>query len=472
MTKQEDELKMKIRTKNSCKIINKNNKKIKRYIKLISLSFLIILSIGFNVAFIIINYLPKKSDVAFAIQIEGIGTQINDLEDVFNCSWAPYKTSPVIYPELDSEMAGDNGNLYAPEIIYENGTYKMWYGGQSDDGHDQIHYAISDDGINWRKIGIAIPNNNYNHVNDPSVVKVNDTYYMFYTTAIISTNDVISLATSKDGLNWTIIGNVFLPSPVGNWDSFKVGRPSVIYEDGMFKMWYDGSEADPSDPSQIRPGTGRHVGYAFSYNGINWTRYSGNPIFLHGGAVDVEKIGSYYFIVEESNEGTIWGYSLNETDFHIIGFLFNKTGLDFDAYGHVTPFILKIDEKWVATYVGTTTDKCWCQNRISIWYPHLKINVENYKSQNVVPDIVQMEAQSRIELIFHENTQSTTLLRDPNDIDAYKAKISIYLKNGTKISSNLEKMKRNPDFSSYPDNMKNLFVFNSGCLKITRMDIV
>ena len=48
----------------------------------------------------------------------------------------------------------------------------MWYGGQGRDGHDRIHLAESDDGVNWVRRGVVLDNGEANHVNDPSVVKV------------------------------------------------------------------------------------------------------------------------------------------------------------------------------------------------------------------------------------------------------------------------------------------------------------
>ena len=52
----------------------------------------------------------------------------------------------------ESELAPHGkGNVYAPDILIENGTYRMWYGGQGEDGHDRIHYAESRDGLRWEK---------------------------------------------------------------------------------------------------------------------------------------------------------------------------------------------------------------------------------------------------------------------------------------------------------------------------------
>ena len=55
-------------------------------------------------------------------------------------------------------------------------------------------------------------------------------------------------------------------------------------------------------------------------------------------------------------------------------FLFEKTGSEFDLDGHVTPFILVENGKWVATYTGAAT-KSWNNNRIDVWYPMINVAI-------------------------------------------------------------------------------------------------
>ncbi|MEX2683384.1 MAG: hypothetical protein Q6373_017540 [Candidatus Sigynarchaeota archaeon] len=323
--------------------------------------------------FIAIMLFPLPAPApAPAIIVDNVHAPIGSLSQLSNGTvWMP-RQQYILEPTLDSEMAGGEqwgGNIYAPDIIIDDGIYKMWYGGQSSTGHDSIHFATSADGISWQKHGTVIPTGTNNHVNDPSVVKVDGTYYMYYTTAPVAELDEIWLATSNDSLSWVIRGQVIGPGVAG-WNSLKVGRPSVLYEGGMFKMWYDGSEEDPANPGQVKPGTGRHVGYATSPDGLTWTEFPGNPIFFNSGAIDVEHVDGKYVVVEESGNGIRWRTGTNETSFEPAShLLFSNTGTAFDMYGHVTPFIMKDDGKWVATYTGAATVKSWNKNRIDAWYP-------------------------------------------------------------------------------------------------------
>ncbi|MBN2152746.1 MAG: hypothetical protein JW839_14945 [Candidatus Lokiarchaeota archaeon] len=323
--------------------------------------------------FLVILFLPPPVPApAPSIVVDNVQSPVGSLSQLSNGTvWMPGQQY-LLEPALDSEMAGGvewGGNIYAPDIFADDGMYKMWYGGQSSSGHDSIHFATSADRVTWLKHGTAIPAGANNHVNDPSVVKVNGTYYMYYTTAPVAELDEVWLATSDDSFSWTIHGQVIGPNETG-WTSLKVGRPSVLHEAGIFKMWYDGSEEDPANPGHVKPGTGRHIGYATSPDGLNWTEWPGNPIFLHSGAIDVEHVDGKYVVLEESGSGIWWRTGTNETDFEPEGWLlFGNTGTAFDAYGHVTPFVMVEGGEWVATYTGAATVQGWNRNRIDAWYP-------------------------------------------------------------------------------------------------------
>jgi len=122
----------------------------------------------------------------------------------------------VLEPSGDQQSAPHGkGNIYAPEVIRENSTYRMWFGGQGRDGHDRIQLAESRDGLTWESRGVVLDNKDANHVNDPSVVKVGRTYFMYFTRAGTDIRDDIALATSEDGVTWADKGFVFRPSTDG-----------------------------------------------------------------------------------------------------------------------------------------------------------------------------------------------------------------------------------------------------------------
>ncbi|MHA1371273.1 MAG: hypothetical protein ACTSWN_13715 [Promethearchaeota archaeon] len=347
-------------------------------------------------------YENQESISRSVVIIENLQAPIESLDDLENGTIWMERASYILEPTLDSEMGGDDlhGNLYAADIIINNGIYMMWYGAQSKTGHDGIHFATSEDGIHWKKYGVVIEPGSNNHVNDPSVVLVDGVFYMYFSVAPVDELDEIWMATSNDGINWAIHGRVLGPDDSG-WDSLKVGRPSVLYQDGMFKMWFDGSEKDPENPTMPKPGTGRHVGYATSNDGYNWTKWPGNPVFYNSGAVDVEYFDEKYIVVEEWQQGILWRIGNNETDWESRSrVLFHKTNTTFDMYGQVTPFILLQDGKWIATYTGAATWETWNRNRIAVWYPMKNVSLYSILNDSTAIKI-RGWAQTRTSGIWH-----------------------------------------------------------------------
>jgi predicted GH43/DUF377 family glycosyl hydrolase len=246
----------------------------------------------------------------------------------------------------------------------------MWYGGQGRDGHDRIHLAESKDGKTWVRRGVVLDNGEANHVNDPSVVKVDGVYFMYYTLAVGSVVDEIALATSKDGVTWEKRGVVLKPGREDDWDSLLVGRPSVLHEGGLFKIWFDGrKDLPPGAPAQgvpKSPTSSRSVGLAMSKDGVHWTKHPGNPVFGNdAGGVDVERVGDGYVMVYESHEGTKAATSDDGISWKDRGLWVPRSGGDMDRHGHVTPMLLVGDGGRCVLYFGAAKAVSWDRNSIA-----------------------------------------------------------------------------------------------------------
>ncbi|WP_317171805.1 glycoside hydrolase family protein [Spirosoma validum] len=111
--------------------------------------------------------------------------------------FTPYKNNPVF-----SGTGADTWDQRIRErgyILHENDTYHLWYTGYQD-GKDKIRvlgYATSTDGFNWTRYQ-ENPIYTTGWVEDMTVVKDGDTYYMFAE----GKDDVAHLLTSTDRITW------------------------------------------------------------------------------------------------------------------------------------------------------------------------------------------------------------------------------------------------------------------------------
>ena len=279
----------------------------------------------------------------------------------------------ILSGEGDSELAPHGrGNIYAPDVIWDGTGFRMWYGGQGKDGHDRISYAESADGQKWLRQGVVVKDDLANHVNDPCVVEVNGRFLMYYTRTEKDVVDRIDLAVSNNGRKWEPKSAVIAAGSEGAWDALSVGRPSVIFQDGKFKMWYDGrKDFLPDAPVKgvpTSPTSRRSVGYATSDDGFRWVRHSDNPVFGHdAGAVDVKRLRDQFIMLFESREGTRYAVSNDGLKWIDRGIFVAKSGSSIDKFGHVTPFLLVDPENTrYQLFVGAAEATTWDHNSIAI----------------------------------------------------------------------------------------------------------
>jgi predicted GH43/DUF377 family glycosyl hydrolase len=192
-------------------------------------------------------------------------------------SWTKLPGNPVL-------SAGTPGNwddnfVFAPSVLLDGSTYKMWYAGSSSASTARkIGYATSPDGLTWNR-PVASPvlmpavagSWDAKQVGFPSVIKDGSTYKMWYSALDASDIARVGYATSPDGIIWTrYAGNpVLTPGAGGSWDTAYVGSANVIKVGSTYHMWYRG-------------GVNGGIGYATSLDGIAWAKFLGNPVIAIG----------------------------------------------------------------------------------------------------------------------------------------------------------------------------------------------
>ncbi|MEE9506531.1 MAG: hypothetical protein V3V98_05230, partial [Thermoplasmata archaeon] len=169
-----------------------------------------------------------------------------------------------------------------PTVISAEGMYRMWYNGLNESsGYYSIGIALSSDGLNWTESGMnpvlekAPSGWDAGSVQYPTVLRIGNEYKMwFYGIAQppwITGEGNVGYANSPDGYNWTKHpGNPVISKGPG-WDSDALESGPVVYQNGLYEMWYNGHSSGVS-----------RIGYANSTDGIAWTKYSLNPVLVNG----------------------------------------------------------------------------------------------------------------------------------------------------------------------------------------------
>lgn len=149
-------------------------------------------------------------------------------------SYVTYKANPV-FKGTDAET-WDRTIRERGFILYENGTYKLWYTGYHKEDNDpkSLGYATSDDGINWMRYpGNPIFSEKWTE--DMFVMKYQNKYFMYAE----GKNDVAHLLTSDNGIYWQEQGDLKIFKTDGDTIPGPYGTPNVFIENGQWYLFYE-----------------------------------------------------------------------------------------------------------------------------------------------------------------------------------------------------------------------------------------
>jgi predicted GH43/DUF377 family glycosyl hydrolase len=201
-------------------------------------------------------------------------------------NWNKYAGNPV----MSASFSWEDDKVGECEVIKDGTVFKMWYGAAQRNGNEaytKIGYATSSDGINWTKHPDPVMETGATggwedqRVGVTTVLKEDGTYKMWYWggTDDYWTNDheEIGYATSTDGTSWTKQGRPVRRGETGQWDSQRVWGAVVVKVSGdlfdstddRYEMVYTAANA---------PVTTQWLGYASSGDGAVWVKLYNNPI--------------------------------------------------------------------------------------------------------------------------------------------------------------------------------------------------
>lgn len=167
-------------------------------------------------------------------------------------------------------------HLIAPTVLVDGDTLRMWFGGGNAVGTGlRIGYATSVDGVNWNRHGTPVISHNQawnaDGVVPGGVVKEGGVFKMWFSGGVGALVNPpatgkwsVGLATSSDGINWTLPTNPVLEAG-GTFDQNLALSGTVRKTSTGYEMWYTGSRKSGS--SSVAS-----IGYATSPDGVTWKK--------------------------------------------------------------------------------------------------------------------------------------------------------------------------------------------------------
>jgi len=176
--------------------------------------------------------------------------------------------------DLGELGAFDENGVSYPWIVDAGDAQYMYYVGWMPTVltpfQNHVGLAVRNGDRDWRRVSRApiLPRTDeeYLSIGSTAVLREDDRWRMWYTCFRRWGRGptepkhvyVIKFAESRDGLHWDRPNRVCIET--SSPDEFSIGRPSVLRENGLYHMWFSYRGAE------------YRIGYAWSENGIDWTR--------------------------------------------------------------------------------------------------------------------------------------------------------------------------------------------------------
>ena len=184
--------------------------------------------------------------------------------------WERVSQDPILSPQGN---AWESAGTFNPAVVAKDGRFVMLYRAQDTNGASRIGYAKSADGIHFvRKaepvLSPEAPYEKDGGVEDPRLVRINETYYLTYT-GYNKKDAQLCLAKSPDLIHWQRLG-VILPAYKGNWNKgwTKSGAILTTKVRGAYWMYWLGTAEDKTD----------QMGLSRSRDLVHWAEVTQTPV--------------------------------------------------------------------------------------------------------------------------------------------------------------------------------------------------
>ena len=204
--------------------------------------------------------------------------------------WEKHDANPLI--DLGPEGSWKSKHVACPAVLKEEGDkYYMWFGGMN--GRWDVGLATASEPLGpWKEYEGNPILEDFGFVG--GVVKVDGKYMMYnvYPVGSVSPDSgpiCLAIAERPEGPWKKYEGNpVIEAGEWGAWDDGGFSEAGMLYHDGLFHCFYGG----------VKWGKLESIGYAYSFDGVNFIKYSGNPVAPRENIADIHAYAEVHALWE------------------------------------------------------------------------------------------------------------------------------------------------------------------------------
>lgn len=224
--------------------------------------------------------------------------------------------------------------------------------------------AFSNDGIAWSDPVITLQNDPASgwedHVNRNCVLKIGDVYKMWYT-GQARDHSFIGYAESTDGVHFSRPFREPIMVPEYPWENASVMNPCVLFENGLYRMWYSAGETYEPNVNA----------YAESVDGIVWKKSRINPVFVREkkNAYEKARVGGCQVIRTDDMGYLMFYIGYRDIDTACVCVARSENGITCWERSPMNPLVVPSPDAWDADSCYKPT-ALWndAENKWMLWY--------------------------------------------------------------------------------------------------------